>query len=100
VRDRATTVAMPPDPSCAEHRLTPAVPAAERPAARTRPSGASLRGMARGATARLFVAADPPSDVREELAEWARETTAEWGAVEPEALAANPPRAEGRGAAT
>jgi len=39
--------------------------------------------MARGATARLFVAADPPSDVREELAEWARETTAEWGAWNP-----------------
>jgi 2'-5' RNA ligase len=39
--------------------------------------------MARGATARLFVAADPPLAVREALAEWARETTAEWGAWSP-----------------
>lgn len=39
--------------------------------------------MARGATARLFVAADPPLAVREALAEWARETTAEWGAWNP-----------------
>jgi RNA 2',3'-cyclic 3'-phosphodiesterase len=34
--------------------------------------------MARGAAARLFVAVDPPAQVREELAEWAREATADW----------------------
>jgi len=34
--------------------------------------------MARGAAARLFVAVDPPADVREELAEWAREALADW----------------------
>ena len=39
--------------------------------------GASLRPMARGATARLFVAVDPPAEVREELAEWAREAIAD-----------------------
>jgi RNA 2',3'-cyclic 3'-phosphodiesterase len=39
--------------------------------------------MARGATARLFVAADPPLAVREALAEWARATTTEWGAWSP-----------------
>src|SRR5260370_12564518 len=39
--------------------------------------------MARGATARLFGAADPPLAVREALAEWARATTAEWGAWSP-----------------
>ena len=39
--------------------------------------------MARGATARLFVAADPPAAVCEALAEWARETTAEWAAGSP-----------------
>jgi 2'-5' RNA ligase len=35
--------------------------------------------MARGATARLFVAVDPPTAVREELAEWAREAVADRG---------------------
>ena len=39
--------------------------------------------MARGATARLFVAADPPAEVCEALAAWARETTAEWAAGSP-----------------
>src|ERR1700720_3740491 len=39
--------------------------------------------MARGAIARLFVAADPPAAVCEALAEWARETTAEWAAGSP-----------------
>jgi 2'-5' RNA ligase len=39
--------------------------------------------MARGATARLFVAADPPPAVCEALAEWARETTSDWGAWSP-----------------
>jgi RNA 2',3'-cyclic 3'-phosphodiesterase len=34
--------------------------------------------MARGAAARLFVAVDPPPEVCEELAEWAREATADW----------------------
>ena len=34
--------------------------------------------MARGATARLFVAVDPPAEVREELAEWAREAVGDW----------------------
>jgi 2'-5' RNA ligase len=33
--------------------------------------------MARGASARLFVAVDPPADVREELAEWARQAVAD-----------------------
>ena len=32
--------------------------------------------MSRGATARLFVAVDPPLEVLEELAEWARRATA------------------------
>jgi 2'-5' RNA ligase len=36
--------------------------------------------MARGATARLFVAVDPPLEVRESLVEWAREATAQWTA--------------------
>jgi RNA 2',3'-cyclic 3'-phosphodiesterase len=35
--------------------------------------------MARGATARLFVAVDPPPAVREGLVEWAREAVADWG---------------------
>jgi RNA 2',3'-cyclic 3'-phosphodiesterase len=39
--------------------------------------------MARGATARLFVAVDPPPDVREALVEWARHTAAEWSAWSP-----------------
>src|SRR5579859_2080998 len=39
--------------------------------------------MARGASARLFVAADPPLSIREALVEWARETTAEWAAGSP-----------------
>jgi 2'-5' RNA ligase len=42
--------------------------------------------MARGATARLFVAVDLPPEVREKLAEWARETVAErssWAARRP-----------------
>jgi RNA 2',3'-cyclic 3'-phosphodiesterase len=34
--------------------------------------------MSRGATARLFVAVDPPPRVREELAAWAREAVAGW----------------------
>lgn len=34
--------------------------------------------MTRGATARLFVAVDPPAEVCEELAEWAREAVADW----------------------
>jgi 2'-5' RNA ligase len=34
--------------------------------------------MARGATARLFVAVDPPTEVREALAQWARESVADW----------------------
>ncbi len=42
--------------------------------------GASIaRGMPRGATARLFVAVDPPIDVLEALAEWARRATAGLG---------------------
>jgi RNA 2',3'-cyclic 3'-phosphodiesterase len=35
--------------------------------------------MARGATARLFVAVDPPLEVREGLVEWARAAVGEWG---------------------
>jgi 2'-5' RNA ligase len=34
--------------------------------------------MSRGATARLFVAIDPPAAVREKLAAWAREATLQW----------------------
>jgi 2'-5' RNA ligase len=48
-------------------------------AALTPVGGASLRSMARGATARLFVAVDPPAEVREELMEWAREAVADRG---------------------
>jgi 2'-5' RNA ligase len=39
--------------------------------------------MARGATARLFVAVDPPPEIREGLAEWAREAVAEWSSWTP-----------------
>jgi 2'-5' RNA ligase len=39
--------------------------------------------MGRGATARLFVAVDPPLEVREELAEWAREAVADWSSWTP-----------------
>jgi 2'-5' RNA ligase len=35
--------------------------------------------MSRGATARLFVAVDPPAEVREQLAAWARDATAGLG---------------------
>jgi 2'-5' RNA ligase len=43
--------------------------------------------MARGGAARLFVAVDPPLEVGEELAEWARLAVADWSS-----WAARPPR--------
>ena len=39
--------------------------------------------MSRGATARLFVAVDPPAQVREGLVEWAREAVADWSSWAP-----------------
>jgi RNA 2',3'-cyclic 3'-phosphodiesterase len=50
--------------------------------------------MARGGAARLFVAIDPPPEVGEELAEWARQAVADWSswAVRPQRRPRRAPR--------
>ena len=68
VRDRATTVAM----HMLRRALQPRVSAARASDACATALSSSAAQVSHAATARLFVAIDPPAAVREQLAAWAR----------------------------